>query len=281
MIIFNSREKMRCQELWFDEPEQAGSFDLISRNQASAPVPGKRSEEFHTLLVDLTLEVGLILSSFDSNTKSQIRAAEADAKIIIEIFDKSTADQFGEFLNFYDEFSRSKSIWPIWPPRLKALHETGRLILSRVVRDQETLVWHACLWTGNRFVVLYSASLRHTDQSFRKLVGQANRLLHWREMQLLKERGCQIYDFCGLYAGVEDKALLLVNRFKEEFGGRKVVEYNIFEEKTLKAKIVRTLKILISKFSKERRARWQRFFHAGPLLYLTTNRGADVTSLSL
>lgn len=281
MIIFRSREKLRCQELWFNEPEQAGKYDIVARNQSISPMPGKRNEEFHTLLIDLTPQPQKILSSFDRNTRSQIRAAEADESVAVEIIERASAAQLAEFLNFYDDFSRSKSIWPIWAPRLRALHESDRLVLSRVIRDQETLVWHASLRTGDRFVVLYSASLPTADQSLRKVIGQANRLLHWREMLFLKDQGCPIYDFCGWYAGVEDKALLLVNRFKEEFGGRKVVEYNIIEDRTLRAKFVRLLKIMISKFPKERKARLQRLFHSGALLYVATNRNPDFTLLSL
>lgn len=266
---------MRCQELWFDEPEQLGLFDVVFRNQAEFPVPGKRSEEFHTLLIDLTPEPEALLASFDRNTRSQIRAAEADKSTTIEIIEKSTREQLVEFLAFYDDFSRSKSIWPIWTPRLEALHESGRLVLSRVIRDQETLIWHASLWTAGRFLVLYSASLRGTDPSLRKIIGQSNRLLHWREMQWLRTRGCYTYDFCGWYAGIEDKALLLVNRFKEEFGGCKVVEYNIIDDKTFRAKLIRLLKSLISKFPKEYKARWQRLFHASVLLALSINGGRN------
>ena len=281
MIIFRSRERLRCQELWFNESERAGKYDIVVRNQSSAPMSGRRSEEFHTLLIDLTPQPQQIFASFDRNTRSQIRAAEADERVTVEIIESASATQLAEFLNFYDDFSRSKSIWPIWAPRLRALHESHRLVLSRVIRDQETLVWHASLRTDERFIVLYSASLPGADQSLRKVIGQANRLLHWREMLCVKDQGCPIYDFCGWYAGVEDKALLLVNRFKEEFGGRKVVEYNIFEDRTIRAKFVRVLKTMMSKFPKERKARWQRLFHAGVLLYIAMNQNPNFTLLSL
>lgn len=260
MIVFRSREKLRCQELWFDEPEGDAVVDVVVRNQSISPAQGKRNEVFHTLLIDLTPELDAIWLSFDRNTRSQIRVAEIDKSISIEILERSTSEQFAEFLDFYDDFSRSKSIWPIWGPRLKALHESGQLVLSRVIRDQEALVWHACLKTSSRFVVLYSASRQRTDPSLRKVIGQANRLLHWREMQCVREQGYLIYDFCGWYAGTEDKALLLVNRFKEEFGGRRVVEYNISEDRTVQAKIVRVLKFLLTKLPKEHKARWQRIF---------------------
>ncbi len=260
MITFRSREKLRYQELWFDEPEGDAIVDVVVRNQSISPEQGKRNEEFHTLLIDLTPELDAIWLSFDRNTRSQIRVAELDKSISIEILERSTYEQFVEFLDFYDDFSRSKSIWPIWVPRLKSLHASGQLVLSRVIRNKEALVWHACLKTSSRFVVLYSASRQRTDSSLRKVIGQANRLLHWREMQCLREQGCLIYDFCGWYAGVDDKALLLVNRFKEEFGGRKVVEYNILEDRTFQAKIIRALKFLSYKIPKKYKVRWQRIF---------------------
>ena len=195
MIIFRSREKLRCQELWFNESERAGKYDIVVRNQSSAPMSGRRSEEFHTLLIDLTPQPQQIFASFDRNTRSQIRAAEADERVTVEIIESASATQLAEFLNFYDDFSRSKSIWPIWAPRLRALHESHRLVLSRVIRDQETLVWHASLRTDERFIVLYSAgrpvaakgdrASQSTTALARDAVCQGSRLPYLRFLRLV------------------------------------------------------------------------------------------------
>ncbi len=51
-------------------------------------------------------------------------------------------------------------------------------------------------------------------------------------------RGFRVYDFGGWYAGSTDVEKLMINRFKEEFGGQKVLEFTVTENRSLLAKSV-------------------------------------------
>jgi len=59
--------------------------------------------------------------------------------------------------------------------------------------------------------------------------------LHWLDIIEFKNNGADIYDLCGWYSGTEDKALLNINKFKEQFSQNKVKEYSgvIYNNKLL------------------------------------------------
>lgn len=53
-----------------------------------------------------------------------------------------------------------------------------------------------------------------------------------------KQQGRLSYDFGGWYEGSSDQQKLLINRFKEEFGGKKALVFTITEERSLRAKLI-------------------------------------------
>lgn len=60
----------------------------------------------------------------------------------------------------------------------------------------------------------------------RNLIGRANRFHHWQDMLRFKQAGIRVYDFGGWYQGTTDTEKLGINRFKAEFGGTVVTNYN-------------------------------------------------------
>jgi lipid II:glycine glycyltransferase (peptidoglycan interpeptide bridge formation enzyme) len=81
---------------------------------------------------------------------------------------------------------------------------------------------------ASRIRLLYSAShFRGTeDTEERNLVGRANRFLHWSEIQSAQEAGFELYDLGGLPINHNDPAKNAIARFKSEFGGTPILEYN-------------------------------------------------------
>jgi hypothetical protein len=93
--------------------------------------------------------------------------------------------------------------------------------------DGEVLIWHAHLRGPDRARLLHSASIfREMDKDTANLIGRANRLHHWADMQRFRGEGLGTYDFGGWYAGSEDAAKLRINDFKRGFGGAIVPQYN-------------------------------------------------------
>ena len=57
-------------------------------------------------------------------------------------------------------------------------------------------------------------------------IGRANRLLHWHEILTLKDLGFELYDLGGIPLDSADQEKNDIARFKLEFGGKLLVEYN-------------------------------------------------------
>jgi lipid II:glycine glycyltransferase (peptidoglycan interpeptide bridge formation enzyme) len=64
-----------------------------------------------------------------------------------------------------------------------------------------------------------------------------NRCLHWNDMRWFKREGIPTYDLGGWYNGIQDEEKLRINKFKEEFGGTIVKNYNCVQGVTLKGKV--------------------------------------------
>ena len=151
-----------------------------------------------------------------------------------------------EFVDYYNEFARGKRVEPLERSYVERQCATGALVLSRVRDAEHTLVWHSHVHIGARACLRHSASLfRGQDKGFRSLVGRANRWLHLRDMVFFKGEGCTLYDFGGWYAGTEDQQRLMINRFKEGFGGQKALQYNSTLNRTRRAKLLKSVGRLV------------------------------------
>ena len=103
---------------------------------------------------------------------------------------------------------------------LQAAAKAGVLRLGSMAHEGEVVVWHSYLLIGSRVRLLHSASLfRGQAPARRGLIGRANWLLHWLEMQHFRGTGATLFDFGGWYEGQDDEEKLRVNEFKEGFGG--------------------------------------------------------------
>jgi lipid II:glycine glycyltransferase (peptidoglycan interpeptide bridge formation enzyme) len=103
------------------------------------------------------------------------------------------------------------------------------LEVSRAMgRDEEPLAYHVIIIADGRARLLHSASLFREGQSseHRHYLGWASRYLHAQNMLYYRRQGYAQYDWGGWYSGTENESLLRVNRFKEEFGGKVVCEYD-------------------------------------------------------
>jgi hypothetical protein len=227
-------------ELWFDEPNPQEDFDVVMRRQAPAPVPGAQNEEFYTLMIDLTQSEDQIFKAFDRNTRSKINKAEKGDEPVFKMIARPSVDELQAFVAYYNAFAEGKGLEMCFEPILQACRESGMMSFSQVLRGDEVLVWHAQISYGKRVTVTHSAShFRDADDpEARNIVGRANRFNHWQEMVHFKKMGLESYDMGGWYAGESDQSLLMVNRFKEEFGGEKICEFNSREERSLRAKAI-------------------------------------------
>ena len=117
------------------------------------------------------------------------------------------------------------------PDELQALGGSSALLLSSVSdADGNVLAAHAYVKdsSSGRVRLLYSAShfRASSDSGERNAIGRANRLLHWHEILTLKELGIELDHLGGIPLDSADQEKNDIARFKLEFGGKMLVEYN-------------------------------------------------------
>jgi len=247
MIVYR-RWGLVFGEAWFDEQPDTSHLDIVRFRQAPNPIDGGDCEPKHTVIMDLLEDEEHLLARVEKSTRYQLRrAAERDNLLYEHWADDDVDSVIAEFVQYYDSFAAEKGISSISSDHLKLMAGAGVLAASRVgVRGEPSLVWHLHFKDQKRARLLNSASLfRNRDSSFRNLVGRANRYAHWEDIRRFRSDGLTTYDFGGWYAGDEDAQLLGINRFKEQFGGQIVKDYNCEKAVSLKGRLgLRSLAIV-------------------------------------
>lgn len=226
-MLINKEHLIRHQEIWCDEAPPARGADVISHRQSPRPVGRGRCTPFSTVLIDLRLDEEQIFAAFKKEARQEIRRCEKDG-VRHEAWQNPDAQQLDEYCRFYDEFAATKNL-PLAPrKKLAEYAAAGKLMLTRAVHEDKVLLWHSFVLTSRRCRGLQSAS--HTrlveDKSYRQMVGRANRFCHWHDMLKAKSLGLLEYDLGGWYTGSDNTELVRVNKFKEEFGGSVVEEFD-------------------------------------------------------
>jgi hypothetical protein len=249
-MICYKRYTLVIGELWFAEEPAATQTDVFRFRHRPQPVPRAHCVDKWSIQVDLTQPSEQLFAGFKQKTRQKMRSALEKDKVAVSVFDGNDPAVFARFCHYYDQFARLKGLTLIDVAHLRLYAEASRLVFT-CARDVQgdDLVWHSCLLCGDRVSVLHSASqFRASDDSgFRNCVGRANRFLHWQNMLHFQAHGYVAYDFGGWYAGQADQERLGVNRFKEEFGGRIVHEYDCSLGVSRKGQLALTLKRLLGR----------------------------------
>lgn len=257
-MIKYSKRFLQRGEVWFDE-KPVDKVDVLTFYQTAEPVTGAQCSDFYTLITDLSKPSEDLFQGFSKGTRYEIRRAEKSDEIAYEFWSESIPDQiFAEFCDCYNQFAKEKRLAPVDGAYLARLMAADLLDLS-VVKDNtgNGLVWHAYYRKNDRVRLLHSCSLfrENADNVLRNLIGRANRLHHWRDIERFKQDGVLQYDLGGWYEGDSDAEKLRINQFKSEFGGVVVRNYNCIQTVTLKARILlKVSKWLKSFYSSIRRA---------------------------
>jgi hypothetical protein len=235
MIYYRKKNGIRIAEIWYDrggEPEKKS--DVIKYKFAEEVREGAAlREDLFTLLLDLGEDEKALHAYIGKSAKNEInRARERDGVrcgVFLELNEKS-AEKLNQYIDYFNAFAASKNRSAISFSDLGQFYEAGTLCIRRALSREGSpvLAMHAYIVGDNRARLLQSAS--HFRESFdpeeRKLIGRANRLLHWEDILYFKAMGLGWYDFGGWYGGETDREKLAINQFKETFGGKKRREYS-------------------------------------------------------
>lgn len=230
LSIVRQRFGVPIDEIFFaSDPYHAQSRSLVSFFvQASTQAPG--FHPFKTQVLDLSQDLKELFASLSSNTRYKIRRAEREGIEPMALVSPSEQDilTFGEF---FDTFARQKRQPLSNQRKLTALQAQKGLLLT-TARDQhnQILVAHAYVADTDigRVRLLYSASHFRgaADTEERNRIGRANRLLHWFDIETAKHNGFNRYDLGGVPIDQRDPEKNAIARFKSEFGGQHIIEYN-------------------------------------------------------
>jgi len=209
---------MTYQRHYFaDRPHSSAALALVEfsccRLLERAPLFRLRAE--YTKLIELRPAAGQLLDTFPKQCRYKIQRAEREGVACTDDVD------FSDYFEFHRKFCQSKNR-PA-PARDFFLAHREHLLISKAMRGADTLCMHAHLIDSqaSRGRLFTSSSLfrQQNDNAMRAMIGRANRLLHYWDMQQMAALALRTYDFGGYAPQSGDPAQVGLNEFKDSFGG--------------------------------------------------------------
>jgi lipid II:glycine glycyltransferase (peptidoglycan interpeptide bridge formation enzyme) len=238
MIYYRKKNGAKMAEIWYNFDEKlVEKVDVLRYKYVTQKQDTAASfEELWTLLTDLEKSDDELFLQINKTCKYQInRAKNKDGVVgetLLETGEKNE-QKITQYIDFFNTFADSKGRSHIDFSDLEQFYDSGTFCVRTVVSgDGTALTMHGYVVSDNTARLHQSSSLfrNSEDAEYRNMVGRANRLLHWEDMLYFKQLGIKYYDFGGWFGGEATtenyKEQLLINQFKESFGGEKKQEYS-------------------------------------------------------
>ena len=161
---------------------------------------------------DLTLGIEKIMASMKSNTRNEIRRA------IKEGCEFRIDDDIDAFVPYYNDFCRSKGL-DDYTSKARILKYKD-ILSTRVEHHGVALARHINILdkAGKNAFLMFSCSPRLDENVDRRLIGWANKFLHYKDLEWLVESGFEKYDWSGICLDKDDERYS-IGQFKLSFGG--------------------------------------------------------------
>lgn len=234
MDFIRKKWGVSVKDIWFKETCEAkdNSFLCIAYNLYEPLISAKgiilKKWQSKTFVSDISLSPEEMQIKFKSKVRNEIRRAIKEGintKLFVSA-DLQENDIIADFDRAYiamyrDKGEKAKSI----EARLRGIANVGKLAISvAYLPDGEIAAYHSYVIGDGIARLLHSVSMFREEPEKRKMIGWANRLLHFRDMCVLGSE-FSIYDWGGLS---REKNMRNITRFKEEFGGdEKIVYYYV------------------------------------------------------
>ncbi|WP_010255482.1 hypothetical protein [Treponema primitia] len=233
MIYYRKKNGVKIAEIWYNLSELPDKKTdvFIYKFTREKHLKAVSIEERFTIVSDLTKTEAELLSLIHKNARYKInRANERDDIQCVTHLEKNekNKEKLFQYMDFFNTFAGSKNRSKIHFSDLKQFYENGTLCIRSAIKDDTLLAMHAYIISDNTVRLHQSAShfRASEDSEYRNLIGRANRFLHWDDILHFKNDGLSCYDFGGWYGGKILTERLLINHFKEEFGGDICREYS-------------------------------------------------------
>lgn len=244
MLIINRHNKhgVDFREIWYAE-KSCGLKGVNLYRGASKPI-GKELRKPRTLLTDLTRDMEDITADFRKNTRYEIRRAEREGiTTSIKLNGEITPEDIESFCRFFVEFWKRKNMeaesYDKYYGEIDTYVKNKAFAISRAFDREGTFLAVHTYIVGDDFVRFYqSASALGDNKELNALIGNANRYLHYKDMEYFREKGILTYDWGGAGLSEDVKA---ITGFKEGFGGKEHYYYDSREALGIKAAAVEGL----------------------------------------
>jgi hypothetical protein len=246
MIYYRRKNLTNIAEIWYNVSERPQTKVDIKRYKFVTKKTNEAAsfEELYTILIDLSKSDMELFGLIRKNTRYEInRAREKDNIKCLAFFEKNEKDmeKIHQYINFYNAFAKTKNRSSIKFSDIKQFYDNETFCIRYALKEDasEILTMHAYVISDNTARLHQSSSLfrSHQDSEYKNLVARANRLLHWDDILYFKDKGLALYDLGGWYGGQILKEQLLINQFKESFGGEKKREYSYIVPVSMQGKI--------------------------------------------
>ncbi len=225
MQIVYRKGPLRFCEVWFNAlpPQQAlqahaGQADVLVLHESRVAVSA-RSIPFRNGVLALDQELDALFGALNSGFRNEVRRAEKEG---IAVSACAPVDAIDLVYPAYQEFCRSKHIAALPRPLLGHYARGGFLFLSLASIGGVAVQAHLYIAGAEEAILLASFPLPADVP--RKLVGWANRALHWADIKALKELGMLRYNLGGMGNPVTEQTRPIV-AFKKEMNPTEVMYY--------------------------------------------------------
>jgi len=242
LIVQNRKHGINFYTVWFAK-EPLLKKGVVSYREYMGEKPDTDCVIFDTLVTDLSQDVDIIRQSFSKSCKNNInKAAREDISFELLSGEEVTDERIEEFLDFFEEFWKSKGIHFAEKDKLRkemcTYRDMGALSITYAYVNGEKAVYHTYIVDEEIVRSWHSASLFRIqdgeDKNLKNVIGIANRALHYEEILYFKKQGKLSYDWGG--AGTAED-VVCITEFKKSFGGIPVEYYNFEQVNGLLAKL--------------------------------------------
>lgn len=207
------------------EPQQRNNETMKQLNYHGYKLSKSPLLYTKTLQLDLTKSKEQIFSQFKKDTRYEIRKAERNnLHILISYYPNIL---ISDFIKLWHQNAWSRGFWIPIKKEIKSLYEAfgkNAYLLTATVRHYDNIYYYSEILAGALILIqdgavyyFYAAS----SPEGRRL--SALYLVVWQAIKLAKSKGCQIFDFEGIYdERFPIKSWQGFTHFKKSFGGKEI-----------------------------------------------------------
>lgn len=175
-----------------------------------------------TSKIDLSKTEEELLAQMKSNYRNEVRKAEPQG------ISFTISTDVEKFVRDYNDFAEQRE--GLSKININSVNKYPDIIITNAEYQGNCIVSHVTYVDRDEktAVLLYSTSVRLNTEIDKKIVGYANKYLHYKDFCYLKSNGYLVYDFAGVTLDPNDTERYGIGLFKKGFGGELVEELTLY-----------------------------------------------------